>query len=51
MTGLIFWILWLTVTAYLYAQWQRYEPTRVVIDGLAAIAGLPLALGVALALG
>lgn len=44
MAGLVFWLLWLTVTAYLHEQWQRYEPTRVVIDGVAAAAALPLAL-------
>ena len=51
MTGLIFWLLWLTVTAYLYEQWQRFEPTRVAIDGAAAVAALPLALAASLVLG
>jgi len=50
MTALAFWLLWLTVTPYLYQQWQRYEPTPVLIDGAAALVGFPLALVVALAL-
>ena len=49
MAGLVFWLVWLTMTAYLYKQWQRYEPTRIAIDGAAALAALPLALGLALA--
>ncbi len=50
MAGLVFWLLWLTVTAYLYEQWQRYEPTRIFIDGAAAAAALPLALVASLAM-
>lgn len=44
MSAIVFWMLWLPLTAYLYEQWQRYEPTRVPIDGAAAVAALPLAL-------
>ena len=43
MAAIVFWVLWLPLTAYLYQQWQRYEPTRIAIDGAAAIAALPLA--------
>ncbi len=50
MAGLVFWLLWVTVTAYLYQQWQRYEPTRMFIDGAAAAAALPLALMASLAI-
>lgn len=49
MTILVFWLMWLTITAYLYQQWQRYEPTRIAIDGLAAVAAMPLALLIAIA--
>ncbi len=49
MAGLVFWLLWLSVTAYLNEQWRRYEPTRVPIDGVAAATALPLALVVAIA--
>jgi hypothetical protein len=49
MPAVIFWVLWLALTAYLYEQWQRYEPTKVAIDGAAAVAALPLALLAALA--
>ena len=49
MAGLVFWLLWLTLTAYLHTQWRRYEPTRIAIDGVAAAAALPLALVAALA--
>ena len=44
MAAIVFWILWLPLTAYLYEQWQRYEPTKIAIDGAAALAALPLAL-------
>lgn len=47
---LMFWVLWVTLTIYLLQQWQRYEPTRVVLDGLAAIASFPIALAVLMAL-
>ena len=50
MFGLVFWLLWLSLTAYLHEQWQRYEPTRVAIDGAAAVAALPFSLLVALSL-
>jgi len=50
MAVLVFWLLWLTVTAYLYQQWQRFEPTRIAIDGAAALAAFPFALGTSLAL-
>ena len=49
MAGLVFWLLWLPVTTYLFEQWQRYEPTRVLIDGAAAVKALPLALVAAMA--
>lgn len=49
MTALVFWVVWLAVTAYLYQQWQRFEPTRVAIDGAAALAALPLALAISFA--
>lgn len=49
MAGLVFWLLWLAVTAYLHQQWRRYEPTPVAIDGVAAVAALPLALVVSMA--
>ena len=42
--ALAFWLLFLTLTMYLHEQWQRYEPTRVMIDAAAAIAALPFAL-------
>jgi len=45
-----FWLLWLSVTAYLFEKWQRYEPTRVAIDAAAAVAAFPLAFLVSLAL-
>ncbi len=51
MAGVAFWLVWLTVTAYLFKQWQRYEPTRLALDGLAALVAFPLALAVALAVG
>ena len=44
MAALVFWMLWLALTAYLYEQWQRYGPTKIAIDGAAAVAALPLAL-------
>ena len=44
MAALAFWLLFLTLTMYLHEQWQRYEPTRVMIDAAAAIAALPFAL-------
>jgi len=49
MSAIVFWVLWLSLTAYLYEQWQRYEPTRIAIDGAAAVAALPFALVASLA--
>ncbi len=49
MAVLIFWLVWLTITAYLHQQWQRYEPTRVAIDGAAALASFPIAVVAAIA--
>ena len=49
MAALVFWLSWLTITAYLYQQWQRYEPTRVAIDGAAALVAFPFAVILAFA--
>ncbi len=46
----IFWTVWLLITAYLLGQWQRYEPTRVPVDFAAAVASFPLALAIAAAI-
>lgn len=43
MTVVIFFAVWLLMTAYLFGQWQRYEPTRAPIDFIAAIFTFPLA--------
>lgn len=45
-----FWVVWLLITAYLFGQWQRYEPTRVPVDFVAAIAAFPLALAIGVVL-
>ena len=46
---MIFLTLFVSVFAYLYNQWQRYEPTPVPIDGAAGVAAYVFALAVTVA--
>lgn len=49
MSIVVFWTVWLLITAYLFGQWQRYEPTRMPVDFAAAVVSFPLALVIAAA--
>ncbi|NND04602.1 MAG: hypothetical protein HKN91_17645 [Acidimicrobiia bacterium] len=46
MVHILFWVIWMSASIYLGQQWQRYEPTKLPLDGLAALAMFPLAVGI-----
>lgn len=49
--SLTFWLIYPATTLYLLAQWQRYEPTPLPLDGAAGFVAFVFAFYLAAAVG